>query len=51
METFEAGLNAFCITAWLQVYGLQGVEFDDLNKNGPLVHMFEFLAPVGGIVW
>jgi hypothetical protein len=36
---------------WLPVYGIQRVECDGLSENGPWVHVFEFLTPVGGSVW
>lgn len=37
MQTFEVGLNAFCIMIWLYydvTYGDPGVEGGSLNKNG-----------------
>lgn len=35
METFEVGLNVFCVVLWLQAYGGQGVEYGGLNETSP----------------
>ena len=45
METFEIRLNEFCNMVWPQDYGIHGVEFDSLNKNGPYMLKYLNIGP------
>lgn len=44
METWEVGLNVFCVMIWPQSYGGLGGECDDLNEMSPIVSDFQIFG-------